>query len=42
MATTFHEPEIVDNLRQIFDKSCEKINRKDNITEYFCPHYAWK
>lgn len=37
MVTTFHESEVADNLRLILKKSCEKINRKDPITEYFCP-----
>lgn len=37
MATTFHEPEIIDNLREIFNNTCKKISEKDNITEYLCP-----
>ena len=37
MSTTFHEPDVVDNLKKILNHTCKKISDEEEISEYFCP-----
>jgi predicted RNA-binding Zn-ribbon protein involved in translation (DUF1610 family) len=37
MSTTFHEPDVVDNLKKILNHTCKKISNEEEISEYFCP-----
>lgn len=38
MSITFHEPNVVDNLKKILDNTCKKISNgeEEEISEYFC------
>ena len=37
MSTTFHESDVVDNLKKILNNTCKKISDEEEISEYFCP-----